>query len=63
MPMMCRGTGISQLSFKVLGVLIQLHKPKQTAQLFPLLGSGRGVVGGAVASNTRDPRFESSHRQ
>ena len=44
MPMMCQGTGISQLSFKVLGVLIQLHKPKQTAQLFPLLGSGRGVV-------------------
>ena len=26
-------------------------------------GSGYGAVGRAVASNTRDPRFESSHRQ
>ena len=25
--------------------------------------SGCGVVGGAVASNAKDPRFESSHRQ
>ena len=27
------------------------------------IGSGCGAVRGAVASNTRDPRFESSHRQ
>ena len=27
------------------------------------LGSGCGSVGRAVASNTRGPRFESSHRQ
>ena len=27
------------------------------------LGSGCGAVGRAVASDTRDPRFESSHRQ
>ena len=26
-------------------------------------GSGRGAVGRAVASNTRGPGFESSHRQ
>ena len=28
-----------------------------------VLGSGCGSVGRAVASDTRDPRFESSHRQ
>ena len=28
-----------------------------------LLGSGCGSVGRAVASDTRDPRFKSSHRQ
>ena len=28
-----------------------------------LWGSGRGSVGRAVASDTRDPRFESQHRQ
>ena len=27
------------------------------------MGSGGGSVGRAVASNTRDPRFESCHRQ
>ena len=27
------------------------------------MGSGGGSVGRAVASNTRDPRFESRHRQ
>ena len=27
------------------------------------MGSGCGSVGRAVASNTRGPRFESSHRQ
>ena len=27
------------------------------------MGSGCGAVGRVVASNTRDPRFESSHRQ
>ena len=27
------------------------------------MGSGSGAVGRAVASKTRDPRFESSHRQ
>ena len=27
------------------------------------LGSGCGLVGGAVASDTRDPPFKSSHRQ
>ena len=27
------------------------------------MGSGCGSVGGAVASNTRGPRFESSHPQ
>ena len=29
----------------------------------PLLGSGCGSVGSAVASNTRGPQFDSSHRQ
>ena len=28
-----------------------------------ILGSGCGSVGSEVASDTRDPRFESSHRQ
>ena len=28
-----------------------------------MLGSGCGSVGRAVAADTRDPRFESSHRQ
>ena len=28
-----------------------------------ILGSGCGLVGRAVASNSRGPRFESSHRQ
>ena len=28
-----------------------------------MLGSGRGSVGRAVASDARGPRFESSHRQ
>ena len=27
------------------------------------MGSGCGSVGGAVASNTRGPRFESRHQQ
>ena len=33
------------------------------AKLIPLRGSGCGSVGRAVASDTRDPRFESRHRQ
>ena len=29
----------------------------------PVLGSGCGSVGGAVALDTRGPRFDSSHQQ
>ena len=32
-------------------------------QPYSFLGSGCGSVGRAVASNTRGPRFESSHQQ
>ena len=37
----------------------QCYTPKNTL----ITGSGCGSVGRVVASNTRDPRFESSHRQ
>ena len=46
------------------------HGPQRDADhakvafvLFNLWGSGGGSVGRAVASNSRGPRFESSHRQ
>ena len=32
-------------------------------KLAKIMGSGCGAVGRAVASETRGPRFESSHRQ
>jgi len=46
------------------------HGPQRDADhakvafvLFNLWGSGGGSVGRAVASNSRGPRFESSHQQ
>ena len=36
---------------------------KSTKHLSSMLGSGCGTVGRVVASDTRDPQFESQHRQ
>ena len=35
----------------------------ETGKKHFFMGSGCGAVGGAVASDTRGPRFKSSHRQ
>ena len=39
------------------------EKTENKLEKKPVLGSGCGSVGRAVASVTRGPRFESSHRQ
>ena len=39
------------------------NKRKLQSQAFRISGSGCGSIGRAVASNTRDPQFESSQRQ
>ena len=45
--------GIQTITIEIIWKLTMLDR----------LGSGCGSVGRAVASNTRGPRFESSHRQ
>ena len=39
------------------------EKKKKSIAKLVLVGSGCSSVGRAVTSDTRDPRFESSHRQ
>ena len=41
----------------------RVHELVWKTKTIIFLGSGCGSVGRAVASNTRGPRFESSHRQ
>ena len=42
---------------------MQFHSKKAALTKSSLVGSGGGSIGRAVASDTRDPRFESQHRQ
>ena len=50
-------------SLRIVTEQIGRATPKHGFKIERQLGSGCGTVGRAVASDTRDPRLESSHRQ